>query len=102
RPPFSPDDVCAEFSDLLKSYGISKVTGDRYAGEWPRERFRAHGIAYDPCGLSKSDLYRDALPVLNSATVDLLDDAPTDPNHCPSEANIAFRERFDRPSAWCA
>lgn len=26
---------------------IRKVLGDRYAGEWPRERFRLVGIAYD-------------------------------------------------------
>ena len=33
RPPFSPDDVTVEFSALLKSYGVRKVTGDRYGGE---------------------------------------------------------------------
>src|SRR5262249_41923879 len=43
RAPFSPDDVVKEFSDTLKSYGIGKVVGDRYASEWPRERFKVHG-----------------------------------------------------------
>src|SRR5262249_58869041 len=38
RPPFSPDAVVAEFAALLKSYGISKVIGDRYGGEWAGER----------------------------------------------------------------
>jgi hypothetical protein len=33
RPPFSPDDTVLEFCALLKSYGISEVHGDRYAGE---------------------------------------------------------------------
>ena len=28
----------------LKSYRVSTVIGDRYAGEWPRERFQVHGI----------------------------------------------------------
>jgi hypothetical protein len=46
RPPFSPDSVVEEFATLLKSYGISRVTGDAYAGEWPRERFSVHGITY--------------------------------------------------------
>jgi hypothetical protein len=32
RPPFNPEDVVLEFSGLLKSYRISNVTGDRYAG----------------------------------------------------------------------
>jgi hypothetical protein len=74
KPPFSPEDVVAEFSELLKSYHISKVVGDRYAGEWPRERFREHGISYEPAQKPKSDLYRDLLPLINSRKIDLLDD----------------------------
>jgi hypothetical protein len=57
RPPFSPEAVVAEFAALLRSYRITSVQGDRYAGEWPRERFRHHGIAYEPCDSAKSDLY---------------------------------------------
>ncbi len=29
RPPFSPESVVQEFAELLKSYGVRKVTGDR-------------------------------------------------------------------------
>jgi hypothetical protein len=75
RPPFSPEDVVIEFSAILNSYRISDVTGDRYAGEWSRERFREQGIAYEPAAKPKSDLYRDLLPAINSRMVDLLDDA---------------------------
>jgi hypothetical protein len=75
KPPFSPQDVVAEFSALLKTYRISKIFGDCYAGEWPRERFREHGITYEPSEKSKSDLYRDLLPIINSRKLDLLDDA---------------------------
>lgn len=75
KPPFSPEDVVTEYAALLKSYGIRKVTGDRYAGEWPRERFKVHGITYEPAAKPKSDLYRDSLALLNSGRVDLLDDA---------------------------
>ena len=52
---------------------IFKITGDRYAGEWPREQFRKLGIAYEPAAKPKSDLYRDLLPIINSRRVDLLD-----------------------------
>ena len=45
KAPFSPGSVVTEFAGTLKSYRISTVTGDRYAGEWPRERFQVHGIA---------------------------------------------------------
>ena len=73
RPPFSPDGVTADFAALLRSYGVSRVTGDRYAGEWPRERFRVHGIVYEVADRPRSDLYRDALPLLNSGRCELLD-----------------------------
>jgi hypothetical protein len=73
RPPFSPENVTAEFAATLKTYGVSRVTGDRYAGEWPRERFREHGITYELSEKPKSDIYRDLLPQLNSGKVELLD-----------------------------
>jgi hypothetical protein len=73
KPPFSPDEVVREFATVLKSYGISKVLGDRYAGEWVREPFKAHGITYEAGAKPKSDLYRDFLPLVNSKKVDLLD-----------------------------
>ena len=75
RPPFSPEDAVAEFALLLKSYRVTKVQGDRYAGSWPVERFEAHGIKYEPAAKHKSDLYRDLLPAINSRQIDLLDDA---------------------------
>ena len=75
KPPFSPRDVVDEFATLLKSYGVSTITGDRYAGEWPRERFSEFGVTYEPAAKPKSDLYRDLLPAINSRRVDLLDDA---------------------------
>jgi hypothetical protein len=73
KPPFSPEDVVSEFSELLASYKIIKIQGDRYAGEWPRERFMEHHISYEASAKPKSDLYRDLLPILNSRRLDLLD-----------------------------
>lgn len=73
KAPFSPEEVVAEFAALLKLYRVSTVVGDRYAGEWPREAFRRHGIAYEIADRPKSDLYRDALGLLNSGRVELPD-----------------------------
>ena len=73
RPRFSPDHVVEEFAATLKAYGISSVRGDQYGGDWPAERFRAHGIAYEKAGKVKSDIYRDVLPLLNAGRVELLD-----------------------------
>lgn len=74
RPPFSPEDTVMEFCALMKTYRISRVSGDRYAGEWPRERFKTHGIKYEVAEKAKSDIYRDCLPVFMSKKVSLLDD----------------------------
>lgn len=71
--PFSPENAVAEFSALCKSYGVRSIRGDRYAAEWVREAFKKAGIEYRPADLSKSDIYRDFLPRLNSGEVDLLD-----------------------------
>jgi hypothetical protein len=74
RPPFSPESVVDEFVTVLLSYHCHKVCGDRYAGEWPRERFRMCGVTYELSEKPKSDIYRDMLPLLNSRKVQLLDD----------------------------
>lgn len=73
KPPFSPEAAVAEFSQVLKTYRISQVLGDRYAGEWCREPFQRAGIFYDQNARPKSDLYRDFLPLINSTACDLLD-----------------------------
>ena len=67
KPPFSPAAVIEDFAVLLKSYRVTRVTGDRYAGEFPRELFRKHSIHYACAEKPKSDLFRDLLPLLNSA-----------------------------------
>jgi hypothetical protein len=73
--PFVPESAVEEFSTVLKSYRISSVTGDRYAGEWPRQAFQKRGIRYTCSEAPKSGLYVDLLPKLNSKTI-LLPDNP--------------------------
>ena len=62
-----------EFADLCRAYSVAEVTGDRYAGIWPSAAFQKHGIRYNGSEKSKSDLYVEFLPLLNSHRVDLLD-----------------------------
>ena len=69
KPPFSPEAVIEEFSALLKTYRVTRITGDRYAGEFPREQFKKRGVRYEPAEKPKSDLYRDLLPLLNSGRI---------------------------------
>jgi hypothetical protein len=66
--------VVDEFWTLLKSYRITRIVGDKYAGAWPAERFRERDVTYEASAAPKSDLYRDLLPLLNAKRIDLLDD----------------------------
>jgi hypothetical protein len=73
RPAVSPERVTAEFAGVLKEYCVRKVSGDRYAGEWPRAQFRKSGIQYETSDKAKSDIYSECLPLLNSGKIELLD-----------------------------
>jgi hypothetical protein len=99
RPPFSPDDVCREFAATLKSYGITTVQGDHYAGQWPRERFAVHGVEYAPTNLTKNEIYLTALPMLNSARVELLDHPRCISQLCALERRTARsgKDSIDHP-----
>jgi len=57
----------------VKRYKVREVTGDQYAGDWVRERFKVHGITYRPSNLTRSEIYLEFLPLLNSSTLELLD-----------------------------
>jgi hypothetical protein len=73
RPPFNPEHVTAELAAFCRSYGVSRVVGDRYGGVWVSSAFRSHGIAYGPAKAPKSELYAELLPKLNAGRVELLD-----------------------------
>jgi hypothetical protein len=99
RPPFSPESVVAEFATLLKTYGVQAVHGDRYGGIWPAERFQQHGIDYRPAEKPKSDIYREFLPLLNSARVELLENPRLVSQLCSLERRTARggRDSIDHP-----
>ena len=73
RPPFSPESVVEEFAQTLRQYRVSKVYGDRYGGVWPSAEFTKRNILYEPSQETKSEIYGNLLPVLNSGKVELLD-----------------------------
>ncbi|WP_189397239.1 MULTISPECIES: hypothetical protein [unclassified Mesorhizobium] len=69
KPPFSTEWVTETFSAALKTYGITRVTGDRYGGEWCREPFERRAIHYRPSEAARSELYIALVPALNSHRV---------------------------------
>lgn len=99
KPPFSPDDVVTEFSDLMKSYGIFKAESDRWGGDWVGEAFRKQGITVEPCAKPKSDIYREVLPLLNAHRCSLLDHPRLVAQLCALERRTARggRDSIDHP-----
>jgi hypothetical protein len=70
---FDPNMAVAKFAALLKTYRCGRVTGDRYAGQWPSKAFEKHGIIYQVADKNRSELYANLEPLLNSGAVELLD-----------------------------
>ena len=73
RPPFSPEQVCADFAVLLRRYSIATATADRWAGLFPVEHMAKHGVTVRQSAKAKSEIYKEFLPLLNSGSVKLLD-----------------------------
>ncbi|MEA2911096.1 MAG: hypothetical protein QOJ15_3177 [Bradyrhizobium sp.] len=73
KPPFNPRTAVAKFADLIKEYGLSRVTGDAYAGETFRADFAGLGISYNVAGTPKTEFYEGLEPKLNAGEVELLD-----------------------------
>jgi hypothetical protein len=89
-PPFSPEATCLAFAELLRRYQIREVTGDNYAGEWPKEPMRKHGIEYVRSDMTKGAIYASFLPMLNSRNVRLLDHAVLKSELCGLERKTAW------------
>lgn len=73
RPPFSPEATAERYAETIRRYGLREVTGDHYAGEWPAEQFRKWGVHYRRSDKTKSQIYKEALPLLTAGRVELLD-----------------------------
>lgn len=62
----SPALIVQEYAGVLKRYGITEVTGDRYAGQWPSDEFQRHGIRYLTSDLDRSGIYLEFMAQVNS------------------------------------
>jgi hypothetical protein len=100
RPPFDPDSVVREFAEVLRSYGLREVVGDRYGGDWPSSRFAAHQISYVPSEQTKAQIYVSALPLMNARRVELPDHPRLVAQFCALERRVGRgtgREIVDHP-----
>ncbi|WP_245624579.1 terminase large subunit domain-containing protein [Belnapia moabensis] len=97
-PSFSPSDVTAEAVALLKHYNVRRIQGDRWGGDWVREPLKKAGIEYELSSKSKSDIYRDVLPLLNSHQVELPDIPKLANQFCNLERKTGRgRDSIDHP-----
>jgi hypothetical protein len=73
RAPFNPSEGTEEIAKLLKSYGCSQVTGDKYAAQWVVEAFAKTGIKYAQSERDRSAIYLDCLPLFTAGRARLID-----------------------------
>ena len=66
-----PAQITENYVRIMRQYRISQCTGDRYAGSWPQIEFRRYGITMKHSPLTRSDLYVEMLPLLQSGGVEL-------------------------------
>ena len=74
RSPCSPDAAVREFAETISRYRLHEATGDRYGASFFSELFAQNGVSYDISKKSKTDLYLDLVPRINSGKIELLDD----------------------------
>jgi hypothetical protein len=67
------ESVVAEFSALLKSYGITTVLADRYGQSWVVDAFARYGIELRHSPYDRSSLYLNLIPAMTSGQIRLLD-----------------------------
>lgn len=77
HPPFDPNKAVERFVRVLRDYRVSRVVGDRYAGETFRSQFVAAGIAYEVAKQTTSEIYESLEPRLNEPGRVVLVDVPT-------------------------
>ncbi|WP_407152250.1 hypothetical protein [Bradyrhizobium sp. ORS 86] len=66
KPPFQPPWACQQIAEALRSYGITRVTSDKWGLGFVEAEFQRHGITLEYATKVRSDIYREALPVLRS------------------------------------
>jgi hypothetical protein len=101
RAPFDPVEVVAELAELLRSYGVNEVVGDKYAANWCSLAFEKAGISYVDSERDRSKVYLDALPVFASGRARLLDSKRLVAQLCGLErrATRTGRDLVDHPAS---
>jgi hypothetical protein len=69
KPPFDPQHIVQDFSQLAQDYGLKQVSGDNFSGDWVVSAFADGGLKYVRAALPKSQLYLEALPLFTRGLI---------------------------------
>jgi hypothetical protein len=72
-PPFDPGWTTKQLADVVKRYGVRRITGDAYSAEWTRSAWRHQSLVYNVAEMTKSELYLEAIPLFTQGLVSLPD-----------------------------
>jgi hypothetical protein len=73
KAPFNPTTATQQIAAVLKSYGLSETSGDKYGAGWIPDAFSKCGISYRPAVLDRSAIYANVLPLFNAGRINLID-----------------------------
>jgi hypothetical protein len=68
-----PEETAKEFAGVIRSYGLAEVSGDNYAKDWVANAFEKAGVRYSASEKTRSELYLEVWPRMNSGVMELLD-----------------------------
>ena len=91
KAPHVPQEVVADFARVLSDYRIRSVHGDQYAKQWVVGEFRRHDVSYQHFEQNRSEIYINALPLLQGGLAVL-------PDHGRLIAQLAGLERSPQRS----
>lgn len=66
-----PAEITAGYAQIIKEYKCGNAFADRFAGSWPSDEFKKHGVKVSPAGEARTGLYLAALPAILSGQVEL-------------------------------
>jgi len=70
-PRFDPLEVTRGYCEVLKSYSIGRVFGDKFSGDFASNTFAKYGVQYERAEKPKSELYLEVEGAFNTGRVSL-------------------------------
>jgi hypothetical protein len=97
--PFNPTAATKQIAETLAQYGLTEVTGDRYAQSWVVDAFSKQGVTYRHSTRDRSAIYADALPFFSAGRVRLIDNKKLVTQFANLERRTtSSRDRIDHPA----